>query len=193
MVVGTMAGKGATMHDSHLLTIIKILAPLSIASIGGAMGIYAPLEYQTVQVHQWVTAREFLDLLAVSRFLPGPSTLLGAMIAWQVAGLLGALVAVFALYLPSSALCFYMASIWSASEGKAWHTAMKRGLMPIAAGLIMAGVLALFQLSGGRLITGAVIVGAAGILTVKRTLHPFPLLIAGGSVFLIAWSLGLID
>lgn len=177
----------------HYLAIIKILAPLSIASVGGAMGIYAPLEYQTVQVYQWVTAREFLDMLALTRFLPGPSSILGAVIAFKVAGIIGALVAMLALYIPSSALCFAMSRIWTRSEGRAWHTAMKRGLMPIAAGLIMAGVLALFQLSGGRLLTGLVMVFAAAMLAWKKHLHPFPLLIAGASVFLVAWAAGLID
>ncbi|MCC2097820.1 MAG: chromate transporter [Hyphomicrobiales bacterium] len=176
----------------HLLTIIKILAPLSIASVGGAMGIYAPLEYQTVRVHEWVTAREFLDMLALTRFLPGPSSILGAVIAFKVAGILGAIVAMLALYVPSSTLCFAMSRIWVQSEGKAWHTAMKRGLTPVAAGLIMSGVLALFQLSGGKLLTGAVMIFAAGMLTWKKSLHPFPLLIAGASVFLAAWGVGLI-
>ncbi|MGE3245594.1 MAG: chromate transporter [Beijerinckiaceae bacterium] len=177
----------------QFLTIVKILAPLSIASIGGAMGIYAPLEYQTVQVHNWVSAREFLDMLALTRFLPGPSSILGAMLAFKVAGILGAIVAMLALYLPSSALCFAMSRIWTQSEGKDWHTALKRGLMPIAAGLIMSGVLALFQLSGGKLLTGAVMIFAAAMLTWKKHLHPFPLLIAGASVFLVAWGAGLIQ
>lgn len=177
---------------AHLITIVKILAPLSIASIGGAMGIYAPLEYQTVQVHNFVTPREFLDLLAMTRFLPGPSSILGAVIAYKVAGLLGAIVAMLALYLPSSALCYAMARIWTQSEGKDWHTAMKRGLMPIAAGLIMSGVLALFQLSGGTVLTAAVMMFSAAMLTWKKSLHPFPLLIAGACVFLAAWGMGLI-
>ena len=180
-------------ETGHLLTIIKILAPLSVASIGGAMGIYAPLEYQTVQVHHFVTPREFLDLLAVTRFLPGPSSILGAVIAWKVAGLLGAIVAMLALYVPSSAICYFMARIWTQSEGRDWHTAMKRGLMPIAAGLIMSGVLALFQLSGGSVLTGAVMIFAAGMLMWKRNLHPFPLLIAGACVFLAAWAAGLVS
>lgn len=180
------------MSDSaNLIVIIKILAPLSIASIGGAMGIYAPLEYQTVQVYQFVTPREFLDLLAMTRFLPGPSSILGAVIAYKAAGLIGAVVAMLALYLPSSALCYAMARVWTQSEGKDWHTAMKRGLMPIAAGLIMSGVLALFTLSGGTVLTAVVMMGSAAILTWKSGLHPFPLLIGGACVFLAAWGRGI--
>ncbi len=60
----------------------------------------------------------------------------------------------------------------------------------VAAGLIMAGVLALFNLSGGDLLTGAVMVGVAGVLTWKKKMHPFPLLIAGAVAFEAAYLLG---
>lgn len=183
-------------NDSHsevLISLAIILAPLSIASIGGAMGIYAPLQHQTVSVKQWITPQEFLDLFAVCRFLPGPSSIIGAMIGMKVAGIMGAIVAMLALYVPSTALCYAMGRVWIEGEGKPWNIALKRGLTPIAAGLIMSGVLALFQLSGGSLLTGAVLLGSAAILTWKTKMHPFPLLIGGAIVFETAWLLGLID
>lgn len=178
------------MRDDTLLSIAVIMAPLSIASIGGAMGIYAPLQHDAVTMKQWITPQEFLDLFAVCRFLPGPSSIIGAMIGFKVAGLLGAVVAMLALYLPSCALCYGMSRAWTQGAGRPWQIAMKRGLTPIAAGLIMSGVLAMFQLSGGRLITAAVILGVAGIVSWKAKLHPFPLLIAGALVFETAWLLG---
>lgn len=173
-----------------LLSIALILAPLSIASIGGATAIYAPLQHEVVDVRQWLSGREFLDLFAICRFTPGPSSLLGALIAFKVAGILGALVAMVALYLPSSMLCYGVSRIWASHRGKPWHTAVERGLTPVAAGLIMAGVLALFNLSGGDLLTGAVMVGVAGVLTWKKKMHPFPLLIAGAIAFEAAYLLG---
>ncbi|MBM3607934.1 MAG: chromate transporter [Alphaproteobacteria bacterium] len=176
-----------------LLALMAILAPLSIASIGGAMGIYAPLQHEAVTVKQWITPQEFLDLFAVARFLPGPSSIIGAMIGMKVAGLTGAIVAMLALYVPSSALCYGMARVWNEGQGKAWNVALRRGLTPIAAGLIMAGVLALFQLSGGKLLTGAVLLGAAALLTWKSKMHPFPILFGGAIIFEAAWLMGLID
>lgn len=175
---------------SLLISIAVILAPLSIASIGGATAIYAPLQHEVVDLRQWITGREFLDLFAICRFTPGPSSLLGALIAFKVAGLLGALVAMVALYLPSSMLCYGVSRVWATHKGKPWHTAVERGLTPVAAGLIMAGVLALFQLSGGDFLTGAVMIGVAGMLTWKRKMHPFPLLIAGAIAYEAAYLLG---
>ncbi|HEY8580486.1 MAG TPA: chromate transporter [Beijerinckiaceae bacterium] len=174
------------MRDDTLIALAVIMAPLSIASIGGATSIYAPMQHDVVEVQAWLTPREFLDFLAISRFLPGPSSILGAMVGWRVAGLAGALVAMLALYGPSSALCYFVAGQWGRHRGKPWHTAVEQGLLPIAAGLIMAGVLSLFTLSGGDPLTGAVILGAAGALTLWRKLHPFALLLAGAAVFVAA-------
>jgi len=42
-------------------------------------------------VRHWVTGAQFLDLFAISRFIPGPSSILGALIGFNIAGLLGAL------------------------------------------------------------------------------------------------------
>ena len=176
-----------------ILALMAILAPLSIASIGGAMGIYAPLQHETVTVQKWITPQEFLDLFAVARFLPGPSSIIGAMIGMKIAGLMGAFAAMLALYIPSSAMCYAMARVWNEGQGKSWNTALKRGLTPIAAGLIMAGVLALFQLSGGKWLTGAVLLGAAAVLTWKSKMHPFPILIGGAVIFETAWLAGLMD
>jgi len=175
------------MRDDPLLGLIVVLAPLSIASIGGASAIYAPLQYEAVEVRQWVTGAQFLDLFAISRFIPGPSSILGALIGFNIAGVLGALVAMVALYLPSSALCYAVGAVWDRHRGKPWHTALEQGLAPIAAGLIMAGVLSLYRISGGDVLTGAVILGSAGALAWKRKLHPFILLAGGAIAFELAW------
>ena len=171
------------MRDDHHVSLILIMVPLSIASIGGASGIYAPLQHQVVHVHQWLTPQDFLELFAVCRFLPGPSSLLGAMIGFKVAGVLGALVATMALYIPSATLFYAVARSWTKNRGKSWQVALQRGLAPIAAGLIMSGVLALFKLSGGDLLTGAVIVAVGLLFTWQQKLHPIPVLIVGGVLF----------
>ena len=47
------------------------------------------MQHQTVTVHGWLTNGEFADLFAIARAAPGPSTLIVALIGWQVAGFLG--------------------------------------------------------------------------------------------------------
>jgi chromate transporter len=179
------------MREGVLLNLIIVLAPLSIAAIGGATGIYAPLQHQVVEVRQWLTPREFLDLFAIARVTPGPSSLLATLIGWKLAGFIGAVVATLALYVPSSALCYVVAQTWDRYRGRGWHTALEHGMAPIGAGLVFAGVLAILRLGGAGPLSLAIVIGVAGLLLWRPKLHPFFLLAGGAGLVLAADWLGL--
>jgi chromate transporter len=179
------------MRDSVLLNLVIVLAPLSIAAIGGATGIYAPLQHQVVEVRQWLTPREFLDLFAIARVTPGPSSLLATLIGWKLAGFIGAVVATLALYLPSSALCYAVARTWDRYRGKGWHTALEHGLAPVGAGLVFAGVVAILRLGDAGTLSLGIVVAAAALLLWRPRLHPFFLLAGGAALVLAADWLGM--
>jgi chromate transporter len=178
------------MRESILLNLVIVLAPLSIAAVGGATGIYAPLQHEVVDLRGWLTGREFLDLFAIARITPGPSSLLATLIGWKVAGFVGAFVATLALYVPSSLLCYGVAHVWDRHRGKSWHTALEDGLSPVGAGLIFAGIWALLRLSEAGALSFAIVVAVAALLTWRPKLHPFLLLLGGAAVVLIANLLG---
>jgi chromate transporter len=180
------------MRDNVLFNLAIVLAPLSIAAIGGATGIYAPLQHEAVEVRQWLTPREFLDLFAIARATPGPSSLLATLIGWKLAGFAGAVVATLALYLPSSALCYAVAAVWDRHRGKPWHAALEGGLAPVGAGLVFAGLLAILRLMDGGPLVYAIVVAVAALLTWRPKLHPFLLLLAGAAVVLSADWVGLV-
>jgi chromate transporter len=174
-----------------LLALALVFAPLSLLSIGGGASLLAEIEHQSVAVQGWTTQREFADLFAISRAAPGPGSMLSTLIGWKVAGVPGALAATIALYLPSSLLVYGAARLWGRWRGSVWHTAIERGLAPIAAGLILAGGIAVLQVSpGGLAVWLAAIISTAVILWRPR-LHPLILFAAGGAVFVVADALGL--
>jgi chromate transporter len=179
------------MRDSDLLTLAAILAPLSIASIGGASSVYAPLQHQTVDVQGWLTGHEFVELFAIARVTPGPGTMLATLIGWKVAGFAGALTATLALFLPATLLCYAIARVWNRYRGKPWHAAVEQGLAPIGAGLLFAGVLAILRIGAGGPLSWATAAGVAGLLVWRPYLHPFALLIGGGLLFVaVQWVSG---
>ena len=67
------------MLDSRLIGLILVFVPLSLLSFGGGQAIVADIQYQTVEVHKWLTNSEFVDMFAISRASPGPSTLIAAL------------------------------------------------------------------------------------------------------------------
>ncbi|HEY4263877.1 MAG TPA: chromate transporter [Micropepsaceae bacterium] len=150
------------MSEARLLALVLVFAPLSLLSFGGGQAIVADMQHQVVDVQHWISGPEFADLFALSRAAPGPSTLIAALIGWQVAGFLGAIVATLAIYIPSSFVVYGAVRWWHASKQSPWRGALERGLMPVAVGLVFAGALAVLQaahVNGLQIFTTVVVTG----------------------------------
>ena len=173
------------MSDHPLISLIIVVAPLSLLAIGGASAIYAPLQHQVVDVYQWFSGREYLELFAIARVTPGPGSMLATIIGWRMAGLAGALAATLALYVPSTTLCFFAARIWNRYRGSRWHSAIENGLRPIAAGLMISGGVTILRVEGSNPLAWAMALGACALLIWRPLLHPM-ILLAGGAVVFVA-------
>jgi chromate transporter len=174
------------MNDHPLIALIIVIAPLSLLAIGGASAIYAPLQYQAVDVYHWVTGREYIELFAIARVTPGPGSMLTTILGWRLAGLPGALVATLALYIPCSALCFVVARFWNRYRGSRWHAAIESGLRPIGAGLMASGGVMILRVeNSGGLLTWGMALAACALLFWRPLLHPM-ILMAGGAVAFVA-------
>ncbi|WP_090566930.1 chromate transporter [Belnapia rosea] len=132
----------------RLLALLMVFAPLSLVSLGGGPSIFAEMQRQAVEVHGWMTDRQFIDLFAISRAAPGPGSLICALVGWQAAGFAGALVGAVGLYGPSSCLLLAIGHWWRRRGDSPVRRVIERGLAPIAVGLIFAGVYTLLQADG---------------------------------------------
>lgn len=168
----------------EIVTLFTIILPLSLVAFGGATSIYAPLQHQTVDVHHFLTSREFLDYFAIARVTPGPGSMLTTLIGWKVGGLLGALTATIALYAPAGLLTFFASKVWNRYRGTPWHTALESGLTPIGAGLIFSGVLALTRIETADIVSWGVIGLVAMVLTLRPRFHPLAMLGIGAVIFM---------
>lgn len=172
------------MKDDVPLTLLAVFVPFSLVSFGGGSSIIAGIQHQAVDVHHWVTAREFIDLFAISRAAPGPGSMLTPLIGWHVWGWTGALIATLAIYMPSSILCYGAALVWRRHRGKRWHTALEEGLAPVGIGLVLAGVVSILRISGGGALSWLVALGSAALLYWRPKLHPLLIFLTGGAVFI---------
>jgi len=166
-----------------LIALGLVFAPLSLLSFGGGNAVIADIAHQAIAVQGWTSEREFADLFALSRAAPGPGSMLAALIGWKAAGIPGALVATLAFYLPSAALVLVVVRLWGRWRGSRWHTAIERGMAPIAAGLFLAAGLVVLQASpGGPAVWVAAIVTTVPLLRWPG-MHPVPLLLGGAALF----------
>jgi chromate transporter len=166
-----------------LLGLVAVFAPLSLLSFGGGQAIIPEMQHKTVDVQHWLDGKAFADIFGLSRAAPGPSTLIVALIGWQVAGFLGALTATIAIFLPSSLLLYAVSSWWSRNPGSPMRTAVDNGLAPVATGLFFAGPVVILQSAhAGWLEMGT----TAGVCLILFLTKAGPYAIAMGIVALYA-------
>ncbi|NYT24843.1 chromate transporter [Alcaligenaceae bacterium] len=168
-----------------LLDLISVFAPLSLLTIGGGQSIIPAIHSQAVDVHQWMSNAEFIELFALSRLTPGPKTLLVTMIGWHVGGFAAAITASIAIFLPSSVLMYYLVRLWARHERSLLIRAISQGLAPVAAGMVLAGTGTILRAAEGGAWAWAVAIMTTVCLLYTR-LSPLLLLALGGVVFVVA-------
>jgi len=172
--------------ESALLLLVKF-APLSLMTIGGGLSIIGDLQRLSIE-NGWFTAAGFNEIFGLSRVAPGPATLIVTLIGWRVAGVIGAVAASVAIFVPSSMLTYGVARLWHTHRSAKWTKAVSIGLAPIAAGLILSSTAVLLRDANGHYIAWMVALLTAALSRKTRS-GPLPLLAVGGLVFVALYRL----
>src|SRR5262249_49442229 len=116
--------------------LVPTFALLSLCSFGGANAILPEIHRHIVEHHHWLTDTEFAHLFAVSQAAPGPNVLFVTLLGWRVAGVVGALLATLAMFIPAAVLTFAIAGAWDRFKGAAWRDHLQAALAPLTIGLV---------------------------------------------------------
>jgi chromate transporter len=111
---------------------------LSLIAFGGANAVVPEIHRQSVELHRWMSDREFADLFAIAQAAPGPNVMISTLVGWKVAGVPGGLVATLAMCGPSCLLTFFVARVWDRYRETRWRAAIGAGLAPVTVGLVAA-------------------------------------------------------
>jgi len=167
-----------------LLRIAGLFGLLSLLSVGGGNGVIPDMQRAAVDQYHWMTAREFLDSFAISRAAPGPGSLIVLLVGLKAAGIVGAVLAVVAMYLPSSLIVYLGAGAWRGAARAAWRAHVERALAPVAVGLTYASGIALVRTTEHDWQAIAV-TAAATLLLALTELHPLLVLLSGAGALLL--------
>ena len=110
---------------------------------GGGYMLVALLEPYVVDAYGWLSAEQFLDGIALTQAVPGPIVTLVAFVGYAVAGIPGAAVATFGIYLPSFAAVLLVAPFLERWRQVEWVQAVLRGVNAVVAGAILGVALTL--------------------------------------------------
>ncbi len=157
-----------------------VFAQMSLLAVGGVSSVLPEMQRLVVDQHHWMGGPEFAALFALAQAAPGPNMLVATLVGWRVAGLPGALAATLGMIGPSSLLTWFTASAWHRLRERPWRRQVQAGLVPVTAGVVMAGATLLVASTSTGLFTSCTTLAVTVAIMATR-LHPV-LLLAGGAV-----------
>jgi chromate transporter len=122
-----------------LLDLALYFGLLSLISVGGMPSVITEMQRYVVDVRQWVTAADFIQMFAIGQAAPGPNVLISGLIGWKVAGVGGAFVALAAMCGPAGLVAYWVAGVWERMKDSPWRAVAQRAMAPIVVGLIFSG------------------------------------------------------
>lgn len=128
----------AAFDPGLIAQVFAVFAGMSVMLFGGGY-VFIPLIQEIVVDGQgWVTAREFIDAIAMGQITPGPILVSAAFIGLKVAGLAGALAATIGIYLPPALLMVGSANMLDRIKRSRAIQAALKGVRPAVVGMIFA-------------------------------------------------------
>ncbi len=121
-----------------LLPLAFVFLKASLVMFGGGVVAIPLFQQELVQTYHWLTPQQFLDGVAIGQLTPGPITVVATFAGYAVAGLLGAVVATAAMYLPPFVLMLSATPLLMRVRHSSLVQGMLQGIMAGALGMMGA-------------------------------------------------------
>ena len=168
-------------EQDPLFGLISTFALLSLFAIGGANAAVPEMHRIAVEVHHWMTEKQFADAFAISQLSPGPNVLIVTLIGYAVAGVAGALGATLAMCVPTAVLAYFVSRRLARSGASRWPQVIRAALVPLSIGLMAASGLVVAQ-AADKTWLAALVTVAVAIVAATTRLNPLWLLLIGGAL-----------
>jgi chromate transporter len=186
-MLGGLAATGSAGASRELWDVGAFFLKVGAVTFGGGLSILAFIQDQVVSQFHWITPQEFLDGLAIGQLTPGPIIMVAAYVGYKVAGVSGAAVAAFAIFLPSFALMLSIVPVLDRVRRLAWIKAAMRGISPAVIGTIAVAIVHLAPHAAPDAFAAAVLVLTACAMLAWK-LPVLTSLLCGGALGVLSRS-----
>ncbi len=119
-------------------TLFSHFLALSLMSIGGAITLVPDMHRRLVQQDALLNHEQFTSAVALAQAAPGPNVLFVALMGWYGGGVVGAVVSMVGIMLPSATLTLLVARWVSTRQHNVYVQAFQGGMTPVTVGLLLA-------------------------------------------------------
>lgn len=105
-----------------------------------------PLIQKEIESHGWLSASEFVDIIAIAEMTPGPIAVNSAtFVGYKAVGILGGIVATFGVALPSLVLILIVSRYFFRFQDHPLNKMLFYGIRPVIVGLIFSAAVIVAQ------------------------------------------------
>ncbi|MEW6573650.1 MAG: chromate efflux transporter [Bacillota bacterium] len=145
------------------------------------------IQQEVVDLHHWVTMKDFAAGVAFGQVTPGPVVITATFIGYRVAGFLGAVAATVGVFAPTLFLVLAAAPVQARLRSSPWVRAGEQGLVAAFVGLMVLVVFRPGRHALTSLSAGVVAAFALGLLRLTR-LDPLWVVAGGVLLYLVLHS-----
>lgn len=117
---------------------------IGLLSIGGGYAAIPLIQNQVVEIHGWLTMKQFADIMTIAEMTPGPIAINSATFTGiRIAGFPGAVVATLGCMLPSCIIVMLLAFLYYRYRGLGMIQGILAGLRPAVVAMIASAGLKL--------------------------------------------------
>ncbi len=158
----------------------------SMIAFGGGNALLPELLNMAVNQEQWIDLQTFSDYFAIAQAAPGPNFMTVTLLGWHIYGMIGALVATFAIVWPSSILIFFLQRFILGIKDPVKKKSIQYAAAALAIGLVLSSAWEIaLQINHG---VAAYLLTLATIgLTLFTRWHPLYLIAIGGALGLMGF------
>jgi len=170
---------------------------LSLLSVGGAITTAPDMHRFLVEQRHWLTDAQFSASIAIAQAAPGPNVLFIAVLGWNVgmnaggvgSGLLGVLLAMLGILIPSTVLTYTAAQWGHRNRELRAVRAFKQGMAPIVVALLLSTAWLLASAQGSVLQQWPIwlLTVITALVAWRTQLHLLWLLAAGAILGWFGW------
>jgi chromate transporter len=170
-------GSGASLGTMSLFFL-----QASAFTFGSGLAIVPFLHAGLVDEHGWLTERQFVDAVAMGLITPGPVVIMATFAGYLVYGILGALVATAAVFLPVYLFVVVPGKWFLRYERHPRLQGFVKGATAAAAGAIAGAAIVIARQTIGGWLSVAIGLSALALLLQKRVRVPEPAVVALAAV-----------
>jgi chromate transporter len=132
--------QSADAASPSLWQLAAFFLKVSALTFGGGIAIVAFVQEHVVERAHWLTAREFLDGLALGQLTPGPTLMIAAYVGYKLAGFAGAIVSAVCIFAPAFFLVLPLMPLLGRFQQVRWIKAAMRGVTPAVIGVLVVAL-----------------------------------------------------